>query len=237
MKHFGLVGHPLSHSFSEAYFTEKFQIKGIDADYRLFDFTPFPSKKTLQSLNLEGFNVTIPYKEKAVTYMDELSKEAEEIGAVNCVKNMNGHMIGHNTDWLGFKSSLLQVCKKPIHHALVFGSGGSSKAVQYALNRLKISYQVVSRSGKVDYDTISTELVKKSQLLVNTTPLGMHPDINSKPSIPFEAIGDGHIVFDLIYNPEKTLFLKLAESNGAYISNGYNMLVEQAEASWSIWNA
>lgn len=239
MKRFGLIGNPLSHSFSKTYFTKKFEREHIsDCAYDLFPIASvdaFPS--LLETQHLIGINVTIPYKEVVIPYLNSLSEEAKAIGAVNCIINQNGYLIGHNTDCYGFEISLTNWIETLPQKALVLGNGGSSKAIKYVLQKLKIDFLTVSRRSDLNYENLPQSLVAESKLIINTTPLGMSPTINESADIPFEAIGSQHFVFDLIYNPEETQFLKTCKLAGAKTKNGSEMLQLQAEKSWEIWNA
>ena len=242
MRLFGLIGKTLSHSFSKKYFTEKFEKESIgDCQYELF---PIESIQHLPSViqsnpSLAGLNVTIPYKEQVLSFLTE-SFIPDGVGACNCIAVRKGKLIGYNTDIIGFEISLLKQLLPSHSRALVFGSGGASKAVCYVLKKLGIAYQVVGRikSDKVDlvYEDVTEEMVKRHLLLVNTTPLGMLPNLEACPAIPYQAIGAGHYLYDLVYNPAKTLFLQKGEEQGAAIKNGEEMLVLQAEESWKIWN-
>ncbi len=243
---FGLLGRNISHSFSPGYFNDKFQKEGIDAEYRLFDLEQVERIQEIiqKEKNLEGFNVTIPYKQKIIELLDAVDDTAATIGAVNVVKierSSSGLFLkGYNTDATGFRQSLepLITGKKPLE-ALVLGTGGAYKAVHYTLEKLEIPFIKVSRSKKDDtvtYDELTKELIGRCKLIVNTTPLGMHPKTEAFPDIPYEYITAEHILYDLIYNPLKTKFLELGESRGATIKNGLEMLHKQAEAAWEIWN-
>ncbi len=239
-KKYGLIGYPLSHTFSPGYFKNKFKEQHIHdcmyASYELSDIKQFLD--LVKDKEIHGLNVTIPYKELVMEYLDELSPEAKEIGAVNTIKFDKGKLIGFNTDVMGFEDSLKELIgENPIENALVLGSGGAAKAVFYVLKNLGIETKVVSRSDKGDlhYSDLKGQM-SNYQLVVNTSPLGMYPKQDTCPNIPYEEITDNHFFYDLIYNPEKTLFLKQAEANGAKIKNGHRMLIIQAEKSWEIWN-
>lgn len=244
-KVFGLIGATVSHSFSKAYFDEKFFREGLrDYHYELF---PLATINDLESLlkntkSLSGLNVTIPYKEQVLQYLDEIDGFAKKIGAVNVVKIQDGKLHGFNTDSDAFFETIEKWLPKDItFKALILGTGGSSKAVQEALKKLKIDYQLVSRDarkGVITYEdlTKNPEILASSKLVINTTPLGMSPNTETHPPIEFEHIGAEHYVYDLIYNPARTLFLQKAEMRGAIIKNGLEMLHVQAEKSWNIWN-
>ena len=244
MRLFGLIGYPLGHSFSMRYFTDKFAAEGIsDCAYRNF---PIEQIQALEPLlhdhpALQGFNVTIPYKQQILPHLAHLSDEARAIGAVNCVRITPQGLVGHNTDAYGFRRSLLELLddQRP-ERALLLGSGGASKAVAYVLHALGIACDNVSRHtdrGQYTYATLTAADVARHQLIVNATPLGTFPAIEGYPAIPYEAIGPSHFLFDLVYNPPLTQFLKRGKAQGAKISNGYPMLVGQAEKAWEIWNA
>ena len=242
MRQFGLIGYPLSHSFSKKYFSEKFLREDIaDANYELYPIERidiFPS--LVASLpDLVGINVTIPYKEQVIPYLDALSDVVAETGACNCIHRIDGKLVGYNTDVIGFEKSLLKKLNASHQHALVLGTGGAAKAVHYVLRKLGISYKEVSRknsNGCIAYEQLDTEIIKSHTLIINTTPLGMHPLVDDAPEIPYESLTSAHYLFDLVYNPAKTLFLAKGEACGAAIENGADMLVDQAEASWDIWN-
>ncbi len=239
---FGLVGKRLEHSFSERYFAEKFKREGIEGvNYQLFPLDEIHLIEGLFSMSqLGGLNVTIPYKIDVIPYLEELSPDVISIGAVNCIQISEGHTSGWNTDWIGFLRSVKPFLASKHDQALVFGSGGSSKAVHYALRDLGVKTFTVSREkgkGNFQLSELTKDHINHFKLLINCTPVGMFPDINDKLPIPYDGIGSDHFVVDLIYNPEETLFLREAKNRGAMVLNGYNMLVFQAEASWKIWNA
>jgi len=242
MKVFGLIGYPLSHSFSKGFFAEKFQKEGIsDCIYENFpleDISQFPALLEQQP-DLRGLNVTIPYKEAVLPWLDELSPAAEQIKAVNCIQFHEGIRIGFNTDVMGFKRSLQPLLKPHHTNALVLGTGGAAKAVMFVLQELNIPYTVVSRrahDGIITYDTLDKDIMTAHTIIINTSPLGMYPQVDAAPPIPYELITKHHLLYDLIYNPAETLFLKQGAAKGAAIKNGHEMLVLQAEASWDIWN-
>lgn len=243
MKQFGLIGYPLGHSFSKKYFTEKFEAEGIrDCQYETY---PIDSIERLPDLisstpGLKGLNVTIPYKEKVLVYLSEKSAVVKQTGACNCIVVKDGRLYGHNTDVIGFRQSLEKAFPSLPATALILGTGGAAKAVEYVLKQLKISFRYVSRKPSVNnlsYEQVSPSVVEQTRLIINTTPLGMQPHITEAPPIPYEAIGKEHCLFDLIYNPAETLFLRKGLEHGARIQNGLDMLVIQAEESWKIWNA
>lgn len=245
MRIFGLIGFPLGHSWSKKYFTLKFENENIPGcAYELFPLNNINElPQLLRNRNdLEGLNVTIPYKTSVIPFLDDISEEAREIGAVNVIKirrNKGGlQLSGYNSDVTGFMNSL-----KPdlSYHknALILGTGGSSKAVVYVLQKLGIQVTMVSRNpavGTLSYNELTKEIIENSEIIINTTPLGMFPDISSKPDIPYEYLCKRHLLFDLVYNPEITSFMKLGLEKGCQVISGYEMLRIQAERSWEIWN-
>ena len=242
MKVFGLIGYPLSHSFSKGFFAEKFQKEGINdciyENFSLEDISQFPALLEQQP-DLRGLNVTIPYKEAVLPWLDELSPAAEQIKAVNCIQFHDGLRIGFNTDVMGFKRSLQPLLKPHHTNALVLGTGGAAKAVMFVLQELNIPYTVVSRrahDGVITYNMLDKDIIAAHTIIINTSPLGMYPQVDAAPPIPYELITKHHLLYDLIYNPAETLFLKQGAAKGAAIKNGHEMLVLQAEASWDIWN-
>ena len=242
MKVFGLIGYPLSHSFSKGFFAEKFQKEGINdciyENFSLEDISQFPALLEQQP-DLRGLNVTIPYKEAVLPWLDELSPAAEQIKAVNCIQFHEGIRIGFNTDVMGFKRSLQPLLKPHHTNALVLGTGGAAKAVMFVLQELNIPYTVVSRrahDGVITYNMLDKDIIAAHTIIINTSPLGMYPQVHAAPPIPYELITKHHLLYDLIYNPAETLFLKQGAAKGAAIKNGHEMLVLQAEASWDIWN-
>ncbi len=246
-KQYGIIGYPLSHSFSPQYFTDKFNREGIsDCFYKTFELKSIDELPSLlaQENDLMGINVTIPYKEHIIPFLDQLSPEAAAIGAVNTVlvqrSSKRIRLIGDNTDWIGFQQSLLPLIQDKRPRALVLGTGGSSKAVQFVLHRLGISYRMVSRqkgSDVMTYDELANEGLTFYPLIINTTPLGMYPKIEELPALPYNQLTRRHILYDLIYNPAETRFLKHGAEAGALIQNGLDMLIRQAEAAWQIWQA
>lgn len=234
MRKFGIIGKPLEHSYSDKYFTEKFVRDAIDAEYKLYEIDDLSNLPALMT-ELEGFNVTYPYKRAVMPYLQVIDPIADTIGAVNVVSGG----IGYNTDWIGFKQSLLPHLRKEDTHALVLGTGGVSKAVQYALQQLGIEYTLVSRHKLSDvlcYNDITASVMDAHTLIVNCTPLGMLPDIDSLPPIPYEYISDRHLLYDCVYNPACTAFLSRGKAHGARIINGLQMLYAQADIAWEIWN-
>ena len=240
---YGLIGRNISYSFSRSYFNAKFKTLGLDhCSYENFDLESideFPdvlSKKP----DLKGLNVTIPYKESVIPYLDELEPRAVEIGAVNTIAFTSKGLVGHNTDAFGFRQALISLLRKTDRHALILGTGGASKAVAYVLNELGINFRFVSRQpveSQFHYSDLTREIIETYTLIVNCTPLGTYPDIEQKPPIPYDFVGQEHFLFDLIYNPAKSAFLKSGESKGARILNGLSMLEFQAEKAWEIWNS
>ncbi|HMV09763.1 MAG TPA: shikimate dehydrogenase [Cyclobacteriaceae bacterium] len=244
-KIFGLIGATVSHSFSKSYFDEKFFREGLrDYHYELFPLTKIQDIEKLlkENKSLSGLNVTLPYKEQVIKYLNEIDPKAKEIGAVNVIKIEKGKLKGYNTDSDAFFETIEKWLPKDKNFkALILGSGGSSKAVQQALSKLGISFKVVSRdkaSGDYAYEEINANAneIEASNLIVNTTPLGMHPNESAMPPLSTEHITRDHYVYDLIYNPARTQFLQKAEIRGATIKNGLEMLHVQAEKSWTIWN-
>src|SRR5574343_161802 len=242
MKKYGLIGYPLSHSFSKKYFSDKFSKEGItDCQY-----DPYPIKEVSelpdllkQHPELHGLNVTIPHKEAVVNLLDYKDPVVASTGACNCIRIVNGKLFGHNTYVTGFQQSLLHSFGPHPGKALIFGTGGAAKAVEFALSMLQIPFQLVSRKQSafsLSYDQLTPEVMAAHTLLINTTPLGMFPHITEAPPIPYDCITEKHCLFDLIYNPEQTLFLQKGAAKGAKVQNGYDMLVIQAEESWKIWN-
>ncbi len=241
MKLFGLIGHPVSHSFSKGFFENKFREENlVDCKYELYDLKSIEEVISLKSIpNLTGLNVTIPYKLAILPYLDEITKEAESVGAVNTIKIKDGKWVGYNTDVIGFEKSLISLLNPSIKSALVLGTGGASLAVRYVLNKLSISYTMVSRKSTTEfysYDDITKSVLNNHQLIINTTPIGMYPNSNQMPDIPVKWFEAFHIVYDLIYNPEETLLLKNAAAKGCLVKNGLETLQIQAEESWKIWN-
>ncbi|RZK00253.1 MAG: shikimate dehydrogenase [Flavobacterium sp.] len=241
-KQYGLVGKNISYSFSKAYFTEKFEKENNkNHSYENFDIQEIFEFPGILKNNpyLKGLNVTIPYKEVVIPFLDKMSKNALKIGAVNTIKFIgNGKTKGYNTDFYGFKKSLKPLLKSHHKNALILGTGGASKAVAYALRLLEIDYILVSRAPSehtLTYDEIDASTFEEYQIIINCTPLGTSPNVEVCPDIPYDYFTEKHIAYDLIYNPEETLFLKKAKKKGAVIKNGYEMLVFQAEKAWKIW--
>lgn len=243
MKIYGLIGRTLSHSFSKKYFSQKFQREQIDnCIYQNFEIEDLELQIPLLKANAElcGLNVTIPYKTEIFPFLDQFTTECKELNACNCIKIESGKWIGYNTDVMGFQNSFASHLKPYHTKALVLGTGGASKAVTFVLRKLGISFLEVTRDktkvpSAITYDDISKEILAEYTMVINTTPLGMFPNVDAYPKIPYRFITDKHYFFDLIYNPAKTLFLARAEEKGAIIKNGEKMLVIQAEESWKIW--
>lgn len=243
MKEFGIIGHSLSHSFSKKYFSEKFLHEKITGcNYTVF---PLGSLKELPALlhthpDLLGFNITIPYKQEILPFLTDRSGIPSGLEACNCIRISGGELIGYNTDFIGFEQAL-----KPFLHiirpsALILGNGGAAAAIRFAMNRLAIPNKTVGRNIikgiDLTYENLDEKIMASHLLIINATPLGTYPNINECPPIPYSHLTSGHVLFDLVYNPEKTLFLQKGEEMGAVIENGYRMLVLQAEESWKIWN-
>ncbi|MBA9078873.1 MULTISPECIES: shikimate dehydrogenase family protein [Rufibacter] len=241
---YGLVGYKLSHSFSQSYFTEKFRTEGIvNSVYHLFELNSildFP-RLIASHPNLRGLNVTIPYKEAIIPFLDGLESAAAQIGAVNVIKFENGKLIGHNSDYQGFMQSLQNFYPcYPHSQALVLGTGGAAKAVLAALEYLNISYRLVSRTsqaGMLTYEELTPGVMASVSLIINASPVGTFPKADVAPAIPYELLSSHHYLYDLVYNPAETLFLKLGKERGAKTSNGFEMLCLQAEVAWEIWNS
>ncbi|MBP8781955.1 MAG: shikimate dehydrogenase [Paludibacteraceae bacterium] len=243
MKQYGVIGNPLHHSYSKAYFNEKFQEQAIDARY---DNYLLPTIKDVMKVlndtpNLCGLNVTIPYKEQVMEYLDEIDDEAKEIGAVNAIKitekNGKRFLKGYNSDWFGFTEAIKPFLKPHHTHALILGTGGASKGILYALKKLKINTQFVSRdpSKGLTYKQLTKEILQQYTIVVNTTPVGTFPEVKHCPPIPYHFLTDKHLVYDLIYNPIRTLFLHQAETRGATTCNGWQMFLNQAHKAYVIW--
>ncbi|GDX52258.1 shikimate 5-dehydrogenase [Bacteroidota bacterium] len=240
MNNYGVIGYPLAHSFSPEYFKQKFLKENIAATYAAF---PIEDLNQIRSLvnekNLSGFNVTIPYKEKIISLLDSLSDEAKEIGAVNCVKVENEKLTGFNTDAYGFQIVLNEVMKSKHENGLVLGLGGAARAVKYVLKKSGINFTSVVRDkskGDLLWNELTEKIISENPLIINCTPLGMFPNEKSFPPIPYSAITEKHLLFDLVYNPAETLFMKNGKEKEATVSNGLRMFELQADKSWEIWN-
>lgn len=251
MRRYGLIGFPISHSFSKKYFTQKFENEGItDASYELFELPTIQELPKLLQANpdIKGLNVTLPYKQQVIQFLNHLSGSAQEVGAVNVIKiEDNGDLVGYNSDYYGFFQSLsheLNFLKgtRPLegYKALILGTGGASKAVAAALSALKIQYKFVSRNKEqiqsVIYENIDKEIIEEYPLIINTTPLGMYPNVDTCPNIPYHFLTKRNFLFDLVYNPEDTLFLKKGKAQQTRTKSGAEMLYLQAEKAWEIWN-
>lgn len=242
---FGLVGKNISYSFSKEYFSNKFVELGLE-NHRYVNFdiencTLFPKVIHQDKFSLKGMNVTIPYKQDVFLYLDKIHKVARKVGAVNTVKiTKKGKLKGYNTDVIGFEKSILPLLKEHHTKALILGTGGASKAVAYVLKKLNIEFKFVSRKPKkkkqISYAGIDEEILKEYTVIINCSPVGTSPNVNKSPNLPYQSISEKHLLYDLIYNPKETLFLKKGKENGAAIKNGLEMLKIQAEESWRIWN-
>jgi shikimate dehydrogenase len=235
LKHYGIIGNPLGHSYSEGYFTDKFIREDIAACYTPYPLVAIEQVTTLLE-ELDGFNVTYPFKEDILPYLNAIDPVASAIGAVNVVS----HGKGYNTDWIGFRDSLRPLLPTPPIKALLLGTGGVSKAIQYALRDLGIAYTLVSRqsdpsTGRLGYEQVNKQVISEHTLIINCTPLGMAPYQDQNPAIPYHLLSEKHILYDCIYNPEKTLFLQEGKKQGCLIKNGLDMLHLQADEAWKIW--
>jgi shikimate dehydrogenase len=245
MRKFGLIGYPLTHSFSKKYFSAKFEKENIwDCRFDLYEIPQIADFKQVLSENpeLEGMSVTIPYKQEVIPFLDELDPACEAIGAVNCIQIRKGYRKGFNTDYIGFKNSLQSWLGSDIPNALVLGTGGASKAVKVALRDLGVEYMSVSRNSaerQITYADLASDsdFFKNYPLIINTTPLGTFPKTEEMPEIPVEMLNESHRVYDLVYNPEVTTLMQACLDRGGKVKNGMDMLVLQAEAAWTIWNA
>lgn len=239
---FGLIGKHIPYSFSKKYFTDKFvRLNLLNHEFHNFDIDNLDEFPAIlkKHPHLNGLSVTIPYKEKIIELLDEVSDEVKEIGAVNCIKIINQKLIGYNTDIHGFENSFKSLLQKNHQKAIILGTGGASKAVKYVLNKLEIPFISVSRNAKnkdeISYHLLTDALIKDYQIIINCTPVGTFPLVNEFPIIPYESLTNHHYLFDLIYNPSETIFLKKGKEKGALIKNGMEMLELQAEKSWKIW--
>ncbi len=245
MDKYGLIGFPLGHSFSKNYFNEKFESEGINAEYINFEIPSISELKAVLVTNpeLKGMNVTIPYKQQVIPYLNEITKEAKEIGAVNVIKvTRKGDKVylkGYNSDVVGFTESIKPMLESCHKKALILGTGGASKAVEYGLKSLGIETKYVSRTkknGQFTYEDITPEVVKEYNVIVNCTPLGMYPNVDECPKLPYEAMDSHNLLYDLIYNPDETTFLSRGKKHGALTKNGLEMLLLQAFVSWEFWH-
>lgn len=243
MRRYGLIGYPLSHSFSQKYFTEKFSREGIaDAVYELFPISSIDELPAVLKAHpdLHGLNVTIPYKQQVLSFLHDASHLPAGLQACNCIKIKDQRLTGFNTDVTGFQNSFSPLLQPHHTKALILGSGGAAAAVAYCLQQMGIEYKIVSRSigkgAQLTYDDIDDAVIANHPVIINTTPLGQYPNVEAAPSLPYQALTPAHYLYDLLYNPAKTVFLKHGEEQGATIKNGQEMLVIQAEESWKIWN-
>ncbi len=240
IRRYGLIGKKLQHSFSPTYFKNKFERESImDAEYRIYEMDDLSEVFVLFENGVSGLNVTIPYKEMVIPLLDNLDGDALQVHAVNTIKRVGDKLIGYNTDTYGFRESIRPyLANNRAEYALILGTGGASKAVHYVLQESGITCHFVSRSsGDITYENLDNEYIRDHTIIVNTTPLGMYPNIDEKPLIPYKGITPQHLMIDLIYNPEKTLFLNKGLLHGATVLNGLKMLELQAEKSWHIWNS
>lgn len=241
---YGLIGNPLSHSFSKQYFEEKFDKENLKNCF--FNLYELPSINDYTSLledeNLKGLAVTIPYKQSVIPFLDNVSDAAKKIGAVNCIHIKNGKTIGYNTDVIGFENSLQSQLTQHHTKALVLGTGGASKAVQFVLQKLKIQYLTVSREQNTEnnviaYSEVNEQIIQSHLLIINCTPLGMYPNFDTLPDLPYQYLSNNHLLYDLVYKPAETSFLSMGKKYDAATKNGFEMLVLQAEENWKIWNS
>ncbi|MBN1820374.1 MAG: shikimate dehydrogenase [Prolixibacteraceae bacterium] len=246
MKKYGLIGYPLTHSFSKKFWTEKFENEGSVNSYENFEIDAI--EKILQIINknpeLAGLNVTIPYKEQVIPFLDKIDNAAKEVGAINTVKiirEKGGFILeGYNSDTYGFETTLKPLLKKHHTKALILGTGGASKAIKYVLSKLKIGFISASieelKENEIRYEEITPELLSERFLIINATPLGTYPKVDTYPRIPYEHLTEKHLLYDLVYNPEVTRFMEFGKEKGAMVKNGYDMLIGQALRSYEIWN-
>ena len=247
MNTYGLIGYPLGHSFSRKFFTEKFEKEGIDAQYLNFEIPSIEEFPNIIKNNptLKGLNVTIPYKQQVMQYLDDISEEAKAIGAVNVVKcqlsivNCQLHLTGYNSDVIGFVNSIKPLLKPHHKKALILGTGGASKAIHYGLTK-KLSMETLfvsrtAREGMITYEEVTSEVLKEYEVIVNCSPVGMYPHVDECPALPYEALNENNLLYDLVYNPLETLFMKKGAAQGATVKNGLEMLHLQAIASWEFW--
>lgn len=241
MTKFGIIGYPLGHSFSKGFFTEKFARESIDAQYLNFEIPDVAMLPDVLRNNpeLRGLNVTLPHKQAVIPLLDEMSEEAKEIGAVNVIRVRNGKLKGFNSDIIGFTNSIKPLLMPHHKKALILGTGGASKAIRVGLNRLGVEWTYVSRSPReemITYEDITAETLQAYTVIVNCSPVGMFPKVDAAPAIPYELLSPQHLLFDCVYNPEETLFMKKGREQGATVKNGLEMLHLQAVASWDFWN-
>jgi len=243
MRVFGIIGYPLEHSFSQKYFTEKFQREEIsDCVYKTYPIRNIAELEGIlkQRPQPEGLNITIPHKQAVLSFLDDSTNIPFGLNACNCIRITNGRLVGYNTDVIGFERSLSSQLNTYHTKALILGNGGAAEAVKFVLKQLNINYKIVSRKihkdAELTYADLDENIIKENLLIINTTPVGTFPAVDEYPEIPYQYLTPKHFLYDLVYNPEKTLFLKKGEEHGAAIKNGYEMLVVQAEESWDIWN-
>ena len=243
MRTFGIIGYPLDHSFSQKYFTEKFKREEInDCSYENYPIKNIDELELVlkQHPQLEGLNITIPHKQAILSFLDDSTNIPFGLNACNCIRVVDGKLVGYNTDVIGFERSLSSQLNNHHTRALILGNGGAAEAVKFVLKQLNINYKIVSRriqkDAELTYADLDETVIKENLLIINTTPVGTFPAVDECPEIPYEYLTAQHFLYDLVYNPEKTLFLKKGEERGAAIKNGYEMLVVQAEESWDIWN-
>lgn len=242
MRRYGLIGYPLEHSFSQQYFTDKFQRLGISDAH--FDLYPIEHASAVQTIfetvpDLQGLAVTIPHKTAVIPYLDDLEDSAQAIGAVNGIRKIEGRWVGFNSDYIGFEKTLMPLLKSHHDRALILGTGGASKAVAFVLDRLHIPHQFVSRNptpAQLSYSELDSYCLQAHRLIVQCTPVGMHPNHDASPLKNYTGIGSQHLLYDLIYNPEETIFLQTGKKLGATVVNGLGMLHTQAEVNWRKWN-
>jgi shikimate dehydrogenase len=245
MKIYGLIGKTLGHSFSQRYFSEKFQNEQIkNCVYQNFELQDLEKEipRLKNDLSLSGLNVTIPYKTDIITFLDDLTDDCRQMNACNCIKIKGNKWTGYNTDVIGFERSFAPHLKPFYQKALILGTGGASKAVRFVFRKMGIQFLEVTRDKKdnplaITYEDITEDLFNEYNIIINTTPLGMYPNVDAYPNLPYQFVSDQHYFFDLVYNPATTLFLSKAEANGALIENGEKMLAIQADESWTIWNS
>lgn len=245
MDRYGLIGYPLKHSFSQGFFNDKFAAENVNAEYINFEITSIKELKSVLKENpaLKGLNVTSPYKEQVIPYLDELSENVKLIGAVNVIKIIRNKgkikTKGYNSDIVGFKQSIEPLVQDPPQNALILGTGGSSKAVFYGLKQLGVSSTFVSRNksdGVLVYEELTPEIMDHNKIIVNCTPVGMWPNVDDYPAIPYDLLTKDHLLYDLIYNPNETTFMRKGKEFGASVKNGLEMLILQAYVSWDIWS-
>ncbi len=246
MNKYGLLGYPLCHSFSKTFFNQKFKSENIDAEYVNFEIPTIKELKDVikENPDLKGLNVTLPYKTQVIPLLDDIDEDAKVIGAVNVIKLTKGHfgktkLKGYNSDVIGFKESIEPLLNESHRKALILGTGGASKAVFQGLKQLGIASTLVSRTAKkscITYSEITPKIMEQYTVIVNTTPLGMYPDVDACPNIPYDLLTPNHLLYDLLYNPDETLFMKKGKERGAVVKNGLEMLLLQAFVSWEIWN-